>query len=99
MNAVIDIAALAEQLRRVTVEVTDAGELLGSGVLWPQGFGARFDIGSAVIALAAAAALFRFKVGVIPLLAACAAAGRNLTAAEWTRYIGSAVPADLRCTR
>jgi serine protease Do len=38
MNAVIDIAALAEQLRRVTVEVTDAGELLGSGVLWPQGF-------------------------------------------------------------
>ena len=38
MNPVIDIAALAEQLRRVTVEVTDAGELLGSGVLWPQGF-------------------------------------------------------------
>jgi serine protease Do len=38
MHAVIDIAALAEHLRRVTVEVTDAGELLGSGVLWPQGF-------------------------------------------------------------
>ena len=37
MNALIDIAALAEQLRRVTVEVTDAGELLGSGVLWPAG--------------------------------------------------------------
>jgi serine protease Do len=38
MQAVIDIAALAEHLRRVTVEVTDGGELLGSGVLWPQGF-------------------------------------------------------------
>ncbi len=38
MNAVIDIAVLAEHLRRVTVEVTDADELLGSGVLWPQGF-------------------------------------------------------------
>lgn len=33
----IDIADLAEHLRRVTVEVTDAGELLGSGVLWPPG--------------------------------------------------------------
>ena len=32
-----DIAALAEHLRRVTVEVTDGGELLGSGVLWPAG--------------------------------------------------------------
>ena len=34
----IDIADLAEPLRRVTVAVTDVGELLGSGVLWPQGF-------------------------------------------------------------
>jgi chromate transporter len=44
-------------------------------VLWPQGFGGRFDAVSAVIALAAAVALFRFKVGVMPLLAACAAVG------------------------
>jgi serine protease Do len=32
-----DIAALAEHLRRVTVEVTDADQLLGGGVLWPAG--------------------------------------------------------------
>jgi len=38
LSAVIDIAALAEQLRQVTVEVTDGGELLGSGVLWSPGF-------------------------------------------------------------
>ncbi len=44
-------------------------------VLWPQGFGGRFDAVSAVIAVAAAVALFRFKVGVLPLLAACAGAG------------------------
>jgi len=44
-------------------------------VLWPQGFGGRFDGLSALIALAAIVALFRFKVGVLPLLAACAAAG------------------------
>jgi len=44
-------------------------------VLWPRGFGGPFDAVSALIALAAAAALFRFKVGVLPLLGACAAAG------------------------
>jgi chromate transporter len=44
-------------------------------VLWPQGFSGRFDGPSAVIAMAAAVALFRFKVGVLPLLAACAVAG------------------------
>ena len=47
----------------------------GYHVLWPHGFGGRFDIGSALIALTAALALFRFKVGVLPLLAGCAAAG------------------------
>lgn len=44
-------------------------------VLWPQGFGGRFDGASAVIAIAAAVALFRFKVGVLPLLGVCAVAG------------------------
>lgn len=37
MDTLIDIAELAEELRRVTVEVTDADELLGSGILWPAG--------------------------------------------------------------
>ena len=48
-------------------------------VRWPQGFGGRFEVFSAVIAVAAAVALFRFKVGVIPLLGACAAAGLAVT--------------------
>ena len=42
-------------------------------VLWPDGLAGRFEWGSAVIGCVAAIALFRFKVGVIPLLAACAA--------------------------
>jgi chromate transporter len=50
-------------------------------VLWPQGFGGRFEALSAFIAVAAAVALFRFKVGVIPLLGACAAVG---LAATWS---------------
>ena len=49
-------------------------------VLWPQGFGGRFDALSALIALAAAVALFRFKIGVIPVLCGCAALG---LAAHW----------------
>ena len=37
MDTLADIAELAEELRRVTVEVTDDDALLGSGVLWPAG--------------------------------------------------------------
>ena len=44
-------------------------------VLWPQGWGGPFDAASALIGLGAALALFRFKVGVVPLLAACAVVG------------------------
>ncbi|HEV8314457.1 MAG TPA: chromate efflux transporter [Burkholderiaceae bacterium] len=51
-------------------------------VLWPQGFGGRFDAVSALIALAAGVALLRFKAGVIPVLAACAGAGLLLTLAR-----------------
>ncbi len=53
-------------------------------VLWPQGFEGRFDLLSTVIAVAAAVALFRFKVGVMPLFAGCAVAGL-------------AIPGYLRC--
>ncbi len=48
-------------------------------VWWPEGFNGRFDAVSALITLAAALALFRFKVGVIPLLGACAALGVAVT--------------------
>jgi chromate transporter len=50
-------------------------------VLWPQGFGGRFDVLAAVIAVAAAVALFRYKLGVMPLLGACALVG--LVASFW----------------
>jgi chromate transporter len=48
-------------------------------VLWPAGVGQRFDYLSALIGIAAAVALFRYKVGVIPVILACAAAGLVLT--------------------
>ncbi|GCL62149.1 chromate efflux transporter [Pseudaquabacterium pictum] len=43
--------------------------------LWPQGWSGPFAWPSAGIAVAAALALFRFQVGVLPLLGSCAAAG------------------------
>jgi len=48
-------------------------------VLWPEGPGGRFDAVSALITAGAALALFRFKVGVMPLLAVCALAGLAIT--------------------
>jgi chromate transporter len=48
-------------------------------VLWPQGFDGHFSAVSAAIVAAATVALFRYKVGVIPLLGACAAAGLAVT--------------------
>lgn len=44
-------------------------------LLWPQGFGGRFDGLSALLALGAALALWRWKIGVLPLLSGCAALG------------------------
>ena len=47
----------------------------GYHVLWPQGFSGSFDWPSALIALAAAVALLKFKRGVIETIAACALVG------------------------
>ncbi len=47
----------------------------GYHVLWPHGFGGGFDGVSAVIALGAAVALFRFQRNVIGVIVACAVAG------------------------
>ena len=48
-------------------------------VLWAKGLSGPFDWFAAVIGIGAAIALFRFKVGVIQLIAACAAIGLAYT--------------------
>jgi chromate transporter len=48
-------------------------------VLWPHGWPGAVDAVSGVMALAAAAALWRYKIGVMPLLTACALAGLAVT--------------------
>jgi chromate transporter len=47
-------------------------------VLWPSGMHGGFDWPSLLIGLAAGIALFRFKVGVIPVVLACGLAGLAL---------------------
>ncbi len=44
-------------------------------VLWPEGFDSTFEWFSALIGAAAFIALFRFKVGIVTVIAACAAIG------------------------
>ena len=44
-------------------------------VLWPQGFEGRFEWFSALIGIAAFIALFRYKVGIVSVIGACAALG------------------------
>ena len=44
-------------------------------VLWPQGFDAPFEWFSALIGIAAFVALFRYKVGIVSVIGACAALG------------------------
>jgi len=47
-------------------------------VLWPAGFGGRFEWAAALLGIGAAVALFRFKAGIIPVIAACGAVGLAL---------------------
>jgi chromate transporter len=55
--------------------IVDLALFFAYHVLWPHGFAGGFDVVSALIALAATVALFRFKLGVIPLIGICALAG------------------------
>ena len=44
-------------------------------VLWPQGFEAAFEWFSALIGVGALLALFKYKVGIVPVIGACALVG------------------------
>jgi chromate transporter len=58
-------------------------------VFWPQGFTGRFDALSALIGLCALLALFRYKVSVIPVIAACGVAGLLFTFLKpWLLQVG-----------
>jgi chromate transporter len=51
-------------------------------VLWPRGFDGSFDLSAALIGLAAALALLRFRLGVMSVLGGCALVGLLLSLAR-----------------
>jgi chromate transporter len=73
-------APLAAITAAVVGVIANLALFFAGHVLWPDGWGGRFDIAAAAIGVAAAVALFRFKVGVIPLLTTCAVLGMAVRA-------------------
>lgn len=55
--------------------IVNLAAFFAAHVLWPQGMQGGFDWASALIGMAAGVALIRYKVGVIPVIAACGLAG------------------------
>jgi chromate transporter len=56
-------------------------------VLWPPGFDGAFDLPSAIIGLGAVLLLFRYAVGIIPLIGACGLAGLAVKLAFQHRFV------------
>ncbi len=79
VEATHDDLAFTAPLTAITAAVVgvilNLALFFGYHVLWPTGFTGAFDWPSALIALAAAVALFRFKRDVIQVIAACAGVG------------------------
>ncbi len=55
--------------------IVNLAMFFGYHVLWPKGFAGAMDVAAMVMLAAAALALFRFKVGVIPVIAVSALTG------------------------
>lgn len=68
-------APLAAITAAVVGVILNLALFFGYHILWPSGFSGSFEWLQAIIVLGAAIALFRFKVNVIPVIAACAVIG------------------------
>ena len=75
------LVALAVSILMSAITAAVVGVILnlalffGYHVFWPAGLDGRIEWFSAVIALGAFVALFRFRVGIIPVVFACALLG------------------------
>ncbi len=74
-NALKFTAPLTAITAAVVGVILNLACFFGYHVLWPNGFAGALDWPSAIIALLAAVALFRYKRGVIQVLLACGLAG------------------------
>ncbi len=71
-------APLAGITAAVVGVIVSLAAFFAAHVFWPRGLDGGFDFTSAAIGAAAFVALWRFKAGVLPVIAACAAAGLAL---------------------
>jgi chromate transporter len=71
-------APLAAITAAVVGVILNLALFFGYHVLWPQGWSGRFDGVSALIAVGAAVALFRYKTNVMHVIASCAVVGLGL---------------------
>jgi chromate transporter len=69
------VAPLAGITAAVVGVIVNLGLFFALQVFWPDGIVGPIDLAAAAIAAAALVALLRWKVGVIPLIGACAVAG------------------------
>lgn len=69
------IAPLTAITAAIVGVILNLAIFFGYHVLWPQGFAGIFDWASALLAIAAAVALFHFKRSVIQVIGACALTG------------------------
>jgi len=74
-------APLAAITAAVVGVVLNLAVFFAGHVLWPRGFTGPVDLPALVLGLLATVALFRFRVGIIPLIAAAAVAGLVLNLA------------------
>ncbi|RTL33046.1 MAG: chromate efflux transporter [Burkholderiales bacterium] len=74
-NEIQFVAPLTAITAAVVGVILNLALFFGYHVLWPQGFSGHADIVSALIAIGAAMALFRYKRSVMEVIAACAVIG------------------------
>jgi chromate transporter len=71
-------APLAAITAAVVGVVLNLAVFFASHVFWPKGFGGPVEVPALLLGLLATVALFRFRMGIIPLIAAAAVAGLGL---------------------
>ena len=77
----VDIIHLVKRLYSLSKVSKSVGtdQFFGYHILWPEGFDGPFEWKSAVIAVAAGIALFRYNINVMKVISACALVGLTLT--------------------
>lgn len=82
-------APLSSITAAVVGVILNLGLFFARHVFWPNGFNASLDYLAIIICAAALLALLRYKIGIIPVIAVCAAIGLSITFIKpWLLHYG-----------